>query len=98
MMQPGAAARAARAARSLAARGALASQSRALGSAVAGAEQRSPSAQQAESPPRLADASLLRRAAFVAGAWQPLRDGPAVRVENPGAKPRFFRKPRQGHR
>lgn len=88
-MQAPAAARAARAARSLAARGALATQSRALGGAAAGAEQRASVAQAAESPPRLADASLLRRAAFVAGAWQPLRDGPAVRVENPGAPPRL---------
>jgi hypothetical protein len=98
-MQPGAAARAARAARSLAARGVLATQSRALGSAVADAELRASVAQQAESPPRLADTSLLRRAAFVAGAWQPLRnDGPAVRVENPGATPRLSHARRQDHR
>ena len=79
-----AAVRAARA--SLAARGPGAASWRAA-SAAAGAELRARGRQAVgdATPPTLSDASLLRRDAFVAGAWLPLRDGPAVVVENPGA-------------
>ena len=79
-----AAVRAARA--SLAARGPGAASWRAA-SAAAGAELRARGRQAGgdATPQTLSDSSLLRRDAFVAGAWLPLRDGPAVVVENPGA-------------
>jgi len=83
---------ASRAARALAAvrPGAAASRWRCASGGAGVAEEVSSHGRQrgVEEGPRLADASLLRRQAFVAGAWLPAAAGGAVvRVENPGARP-----------